>query len=335
MSPSRRPLTSMLLGPLLAACVVACGDSATAPASGTALAIQFSDSAPFEGDLVVASVRGGGDTVAVPLPVTWLVDDTVRATIDAQGRLTLRAPGTVVVSARVGARSASRPLTARRLAVQGVQVGTGIVRLNQGDVVTVPVRLEGTGGRNIVGRPVTLSIADPAVAVVDPSGRVRAVGPGATTLRAVAEGVMATVPVEVAAASAALTLSRVGEGRLPLRVSADTVEWNGAREYHEVWVEGGRLRLTGGTRPGYELDIRYVQYEVRTVDGRRELRPRMTTWEFDRGVVRYDARGDLLMTSELFSPLSHTAVPSAQGVSVRYRIPGTDERLELFYRREP
>ncbi len=95
------------------------------------------------------------------------------------------------------------------------------------------------------------------------------------------------------------------------------------------------LRLSGGTRPRYEIDIRYAEYNVRTVNGNRTLELRYLNREYDRGIVDYDARGDFAMTSEYTYPLSHTASPLSGGVQVRFRIPGTDEKLDLFYRREP
>jgi len=50
--------------------------------------------------------------------------------------------------------------------------------------------------------------------------------------------------------------------------------------------------------------------------------------------VQYDARGDLLMTSEFISPLHHTAEAVSGGVRVRFRIPGEDSYLNLLYRRD-
>ena len=83
------------------------------------------------------------------------------------------------------------------------------------------------------------------------------------------------------------------------------------------------------------LDIRYAEYRVITMNGQRSLQLLRTFREYDRGLVAYDSRGDLQMTSEFISPLSHTASAISGGFDVRFRIPGTDEMLDLFYRREP
>jgi hypothetical protein len=53
------------------------------------------------------------------------------------------------------------------------------------------------------------------------------------------------------------------------------------------------------------------------------------------GGVEQDARGDLRLTSTYIWPLVHTAIPVSGGMDVRYRIPGTNEYLDLRYLREP
>lgn len=103
---------------------------------------------------------------------------------------------------------------------------------------------------------------------------------------------------------------------------------------HQVFIEGGTLRLTGAPQPRYVLHVAYTEYNVRTVDGRQVYEPRLQWRENDRGVVSYDARGDLAMTSELISPLAHTASAVSGGVQLDFRVPGTNEILPLFYRRE-
>ncbi|HYW31136.1 MAG TPA: Ig-like domain-containing protein, partial [Gemmatimonas sp.] len=185
------------------------------------------------------------------------------------------------------------------------------------------------------GRPVTITSDNPGVATIDASGRVRAVSIGEARIRAVAEGVVGTKVFRVVGEPAIFELRRSSGAVLPLLVASDTVEWNGVKEYHEVYMESGRLRLTGGAQPRYEVDIRYAEYKVTNVNGVRGLVLRRTDRTFDRGIVAYDSRGDLQMTSEYISPLSHTATAVAGGMQVQFRIPGDDQVLDLFYRREP
>lgn len=205
--------------------------------------------------------------------------------------------------------------------------------LSAGDVGHVDVVAVDERGHPVSVGPVTLATNDPAVAVVDGSARLRAVSVGKTTLRGDADGVVGHAEVEVLAASAHLELALLGDERLPVLIAADTVEWNGESEYHEVFAASGALSLTGGPQPRYELAVRYEEYDVRLVDGRRSAALRLAWSEYDRGLVTYYPSGDLDMTSELIAPLHHRSVPVGGGFIVDFRIPGSDERLELLYRR--
>lgn len=205
--------------------------------------------------------------------------------------------------------------------------------LAPGDVVLVDVTVRDDRGDPVTGPVFALSTDDPSVAVVDASGRLRALAPGATRLRASVSGLEGWARVEVAAAPRVLQLERYEGAALPLLVHAETVEWNGVPEYHEVYVAGGSMMLTGAPEPRYEMVVRYEEYAVHWEGGQRVAVPRTAWNEYDRGVVGYDARGDLALTSEYISPLHHRAAPSPGGLTVDFRLPGTDLRLDLFYRR--
>jgi Bacterial Ig-like domain (group 2) len=299
---------------------------------------------PPAGDLYVGDVitlnavlRDSTGAVIPNAPILWSVSDTLRGQLGTAGILTVLKTGDLVVTARSGGHVATRTLSVRGLTVQAVTINPGMttLQLQGGDVVVLGVRVQGEGGRLVLGKAVQLRVDDARVATIDAAGRVRAVTPGVTMVRATADGVTGTLRVEVAPEPAVLTLSHLGQSRLPLLVHADSVMWDGQREYHEVYLETGKLTLLGGAPARYEIEARYVEYDVRTVNGRRTMQIRLQQREYDRGLVQYDARGDLLMTSEYISPLSHTASSESGGIRVRFRVPGDDEILDLFYRREP
>lgn len=206
--------------------------------------------------------------------------------------------------------------------------------LAPGDIVGVGVVAVDGAGRPVLVGPVTLTTDDPTVAVIDGTGRLRAVAAGGTTLRGAAGGVAGRTEVTVHGTRALFDLELLDRAPLPVQVAADTVEWNGEKEYHEVFAASGMLALTGGTRPRYEVFIRYEEYDIRLVGGERVATPRLTWNEYDRGTVDYDTAGDLSLTSELVAPLHHRSVPVAGGFRVDFRIPGSDTQLELFYRRQ-
>lgn len=331
--------TSIIRSSYLAALLLtsACSDGGTNPAPAASVRIAPPSAQVYEGDAVhfQAEFRDAAGRVVDGAPITWSVSDTLRAELGTNGIVTALKPGTVRITARSGSRATSYDLSIAALTVQRVLVLPSTLQIARGDVTPIGVKVEGQGARHVSGRVVTLASDNPTVATVDADGRIRGVQPGVATIRATADGVTGTGRVEVTAENALLNLSRVGGLTLPRLIDADTVSWDGVKEYHEVYMESGDLTLSGSTQPRYEVSIRYAEYNAVTVNGRRELHLRRTSREYDRGVVQYDARGDLLMTSEYISPLSHTASAAVGGFQMRFRIPGTDSILDLFFRREP
>lgn len=202
-----------------------------------------------------------------------------------------------------------------------------------GDIVAVTaVAVDGDGTTVPVG-PVAFTTDDAFVATIDAASRLRAVSPGRTRLRGVANGVVGDIEIEVVATPARFVLERFEGGALPVLVDADSVDWGEEREYHEVFVVSGAFALVGGSRPRYELLIRYEEYDVRFVGNERRTSLRFRWNEYDRGTIAYSASGDLEMTSEIFAPLHHRSSSVSGGFAVDYRVPGTDAFLNLFYRR--
>ncbi len=144
-----------------------------------------------------------------------------------------------------------------------------------------------------------------------------------------------TSPRPVPVDGARLTLSQVGEQKLPVMVDEFSVDTGDAALRYETWIEGGELTLNSVGLPRYELNVRYATYSVSFKDGQKVLRLVGTSRERDYGQLQYDASGDLVMTSEYIAPLVHTASAVTGGVRLVYRVPGDDVIRDLFYRREP
>lgn len=327
--------TALVLAALVLA---ACGsETSTAPAPGPTVTIVANTSEVYASDVIDfdAVVRDASGAEIPGAAVEWSVSAPARAELAANGVVTFLFSGNVAITARYGSASASRAVNVKDLPVQLVTVTPSPLVLARGDIALLGVRITGPGGRIVTGRVATITSDNPAVATIDAAGRVRAVSPGATTVRVKADGVTGTTSVQVNAEDVQLTLSRYNGRQLPALDATDTVTWDGVREYHEVYAEGGQLRYTGGTAPRYEVDIRYAEYNVYTnAAGRRIYELRRTWREFDRGLVQYDGRGDLLMTSEYIWPLQHTAIAGTDGFNVRFRVPGDNQYLDLKYRRE-
>jgi hypothetical protein len=320
---------------------IACGsDSALAPTPTPrgSIAIAMDSANVYAGDdVALHAVVRDAEGHDVPAPaVTWSASDTTVAELSATGVLSAIRPGTVRISAHAGDLTTAIDLTIRPLSVLSVAILGLPDTLGHGDVIPFGVRITGEGGRIVTGRAVTLRSVNPAIATIDPSGRLRTVSAGRTEVTATVDGVTTTRAIVVEAASTILPLRDIDGGRLPLLVASDSVTWDGVRELAEVYVESGSLQLTGGPTPRYATVIRSAQYAVtRLPDGRKNLQLRARFAERDFGLVEYDARGELVMTSEYISPVSHTASAAPTGIAMRYRIPGDDTILSLFFRREP
>ncbi len=137
------------------------------------------------------------------------------------------------------------------------------------------------------------------------------------------------------ALSETLTLSQLGTETLPVLVDAYGVNSGDAVLRYEVYVERGHLILTGIPASRYNVAVHFATYAVSTADGRKTLTLVGTQRELDRGQVRFDPTGALMMTSEYIAPLSHTARDITTGIEFSFRAPGDDQIYDLFYRREP
>ena len=324
--------------------MMACGDAAAPRAVGAALRIVPVADSVFEGDVVrlTAVVLDDSGAEVSDAPVEWTASDTTLAKDAGAGSFALLRPGTTRITARSGTVTGTYDLVIGRLVVKRVDLTPGTMSLGRGDRVQVSARILGQGDRAITNRTVTFTSDDAQVAVIGSPdnvigapGFLIATGPGATTIRANADGVMGTARVSVVIADTTFTLTQFNGSQLPVLVAADTVLLNGVPEFAEVYAESGTLVLSGLMQLRYQLDVRFSQYRVirsgNTVT--RELR--LQTREFDRGLATAGANGNLSMLSEFIGPrLEHTATLQPDGFLVHFRIPGDDAFLDLKYRRE-
>ncbi len=241
-----------------------CGsDRSSGPDTGAfpSLSLEVPGGDWYPGDVTTlhAVLRDATGVIVPDAPIAWDLSSASRAEVAAGGETTFLAPGAVTITARSGTLSVSQTIQVRVLAVNSVSILPNELQLRRGDAVLLGVRVQGEGGRDVLGRPVTITSDNPAVAIIDGSGRVHAVTPGVTTVRAMADGVTGTARVEIADQPATRELSRVDGGRLPHFIVGDSVTWNGERQYHEVFLEGGTLVLSGGAAPTYAIDTRYAE----------------------------------------------------------------------------
>ena len=316
----------------------ACSDAVDPVGGDPRLTIVPVSDSVFEGDTVRLTARllDASGTEVPGVPVSWAVGDSTLATISPDGAAALLRPGVVRITARGGGTAATYDLAIGRLVVQRVELSPSILHLGRGDRLTLAARVFGQRDRAIAGRTVTFTSDDTLVAAVGGVGYlpdyVRAIGPGATTLRASVDGIAGTATVAVVSADTTYALTQYNGSPLPVLIDADTVTINGVKEFDEVYAESGTFVVSGVLQKRYQVDVRYTQYHlIRTGDSvTRE--PRFSQREFDLGVFTVFDNGSLVMTSEFIYPLVHTAAPVEDGFLVHFRIPGDDSFLDLRYR---
>jgi uncharacterized protein YjdB len=134
--------------------------------------------------------------------VTWTSSNTGVATVDANGRVTAVAPGTATITATSEGRTGTSAITVvapppAPVATVAVSPSTGT--LDPGGSLQLTATLRDAGGNVLTGRTVTWTSSNTAVATVDASGRVTAVGPGTATITATSEGRTGTATARDAA----------------------------------------------------------------------------------------------------------------------------------------
>lgn len=129
--------------------------------------------------------------------IQWASNDPSVARVDANGRVTGVAPGSAVISASAEGRVARHGLTVVAIPVASVAVTPSTLSLDPGESRALSAQPQASDGGSLPGRPVRWESRDPAIARVDQSGTVTAVGAGETTI---------TVRSEVAAAEVRVTV---------------------------------------------------------------------------------------------------------------------------------
>jgi hypothetical protein len=323
--------------------LAACRDAAAPRPSGATLRIAPLPDSVFEGDLVRLTAAVLDDTGAevAGAPVTWTASDTTLARDAGGGSFALLHPGTTRITATSGAVTSTYDLVIGRLVVKRVDLTPGTLNLGRGDRLQVSARVVGQGDRPITNPNVTYTSDDPRVAAIGTAGStvggpgfLIALGPGSTTIRATANGVTGTASVGVVIADTTFALTQYNGSPVPVLIATDSVTFNGVKELAEVYAESGTLVLSGLAQLRYQVDVRFSQYRVIRTGNTVQRELRFQSRQVDHGVADVRTNGDLAMTSELVSPLTHTAALKPDGFLVHFRIAGDDAAVDLQYRRQ-
>jgi len=177
----------------MAVAIASCSD-ATEPSVATTLvpsvtAVSFS--ALGQVSVVTATVRDQNGATMPDAGLTWTSSADTVATISAEGLVTAVGNGVATLTASAGSASGAVTVTVTQVAVFLAITPDSVVLKDPGDTALMTVSALDSGGAPVVGAAVTWSSADTAVASVDASGLVTAVGTGTVTITAGVGGALA------------------------------------------------------------------------------------------------------------------------------------------------
>lgn len=133
------------------------------------------------------------------MPVFWSSSDTALAVVSPSGVVQAKRVGTVKIAASASGSSDVATVVVSPQSVAGITVSPTSAQLVVGGSAQFRAATTGPLGEPLEGRVVSWSSDREAVARVDATGRVTAVGPGAATITATSEGRSASAAVSVTA----------------------------------------------------------------------------------------------------------------------------------------
>ncbi len=142
--------------------------------------------------------------------VSWSSSNTAVATVDANGLVKAIAPGTAVITAKAGDKSATCALTVEKkvIPVSGISLSQTSATLVEGESLTLTATVTPADATD---KTVTWSSSNTAVATVDANGVVKAIAPGAAVITAQAGGFTATCEIIVSVIDSIEDLKALGD----------------------------------------------------------------------------------------------------------------------------
>lgn len=177
------------------------------PVGSVAVALSSATLTVGQGTQATATVRDTAGNIMPGQTVTWSSSNAAVATVSQTGYVTSVSAGSANIVATAGGKSGASSVTvqpASSLPVASVQVTLSNGSVYVGNSVFASATARDAQGGVVVGRPVTWSVTNTAIATVGSttaaSTTVTGVAPGSTTVRAVVDGVTGNANITVAAA---------------------------------------------------------------------------------------------------------------------------------------
>ena len=180
-----------------------------APAPVATVTVTLSPTSVVAGQTSQASavLKDAQGNVLTGRTITWSSSSSV-ATVSSSGLVQAVTAGTATISATSGGVTGSATLTVTQVPVASVTVTVNSSSLTVGQATQASATLKDASGNVLTGRTISWSSSNTAVATVNSSGLVTAVGAGTSSISATSGGVSGNATITVTLAPVAtVTLS--------------------------------------------------------------------------------------------------------------------------------
>jgi adhesin/invasin len=174
------------------------------------------DTAHAIGDTIhlAATITDTRGRVLVGASLAWSADNPDVATVNADGTVIARAPGTTVVVATIGELTARSRITVKQDVASVRIAGDSGVVVPEGERQMITARGVDARGHVVAGKQASWGIADSSVARVDAQGFATGINQGKSIVSATIDGVTAHAPISVVALPGSIDLATGGEQRV-------------------------------------------------------------------------------------------------------------------------
>ncbi len=163
---------------------------------------------------LVATLRDAGGQVLTNRVIAWNSSNVQVATVSSAGVVSALSPGSAIISAvsegRVGTASV---LILARLA-STVTLTPSLANIVVGTTIQLESQITDPAGNILIGRPISYSSDNPALATVNAAGLVTALAPGSVKITAVSEGKTGTANIVVSPLPVATVLITPGSATI-------------------------------------------------------------------------------------------------------------------------
>jgi Tol biopolymer transport system component len=169
------------------------GTSQLTVTSGAVASIEITPGFPMlivgETQQLAAVAKDADGRPVTAAQIAWATDDASIAEVDQTGRVTAKAKGSAVISAKIGTIVGVSHATVNNVPVAVVLVSPTAIVLQTAQTRQLTAFLRDAKGNALTGRIVNWSSDEPGVATVSATGLITATAPGYATILAASEGV--------------------------------------------------------------------------------------------------------------------------------------------------